>query len=298
MSTGKEKTQFVPNIHFAPVFGWLNDPNGLVWHDGVYELYIQHNPDAPWWANMTWGHARSTDLVHWEELEPTLYPDENGLMFSGCGLRNDRELLGLPKDALLFPYTAASHRPLSTKEQESTGSVPAEHFRPHFTIRLAYSTDGGDTMIKKDGTILDELEPDNRDPKVFWHEASKAYILVLWLKENEFGIFRSPDLEKFELSQRVTLNSGYECPDLFELPVEEESGELTGETRWVFWAADGSYYVGSFDGYSFTQEQPRRLAYTTSLPYAAQTWSGDPKGRVISTAWLRTKTVGGVTTGI
>ena len=104
MSSKKENCY--PKLHFAPKYGWLNDPNGLVYHDGIYELYFQSNPNGVEWDDMTWGHARSTDLIHWEELEPVLYPDENGMMYSGCGLRNDRGELGLTKISLLLTYTA------------------------------------------------------------------------------------------------------------------------------------------------------------------------------------------------
>ena len=243
---------------------------------------------------MTWGHARGTDLLHWEDLGDVLEPDENGLMFSGCAIRNDRGLLGLPKDALLFFYTAAGH-----SSRESKGKP--------YTIRLAYSTDGGNTLIKKDGIceageIMEMLAAENRDPKVFWHEESGAYILVLWIENNDFGIWRSEDLEQFTMTQRVTLESGYECPDLFRLPVisTKEGGRETGEEKWVFWTAHGYYYVGSFDGYEFHQEQERRCASQMGpdvvLPYAAQTFSGPEK--VLSVSWLRTKCVGGRTTGM
>ena len=290
----EKNNMYKPSLHFTPSYGWMNDPNGLVYHDGIYELYYQHNPRGIDWNCMTWGHTRGTDLLHWEDLGDVLEPDENGLMFSGCAIRNDRGLLGLPKDALLFFYTAAGH-----SSRESKGKP--------YTIRLAYSTDGGNTLIKKDGIceageIMETLAAENRDPKVFWHEESGAYILVLWIENNDFGIWRSEDLEQFTMTQRVTLESGYECPDLFRLPVisTKEGGRETGEEKWVFWTAHGYYYVGSFDGYEFHQEQERRCASQMGpdvvLPYAAQTFSGPEK--VLSVSWLRTKCVGGRTTGM
>lgn len=290
----EKNNMYKSSLHFTPSYGWMNDPNGLVYHDGIYELYYQHNPRGIDWNCMTWGHARGTDLLHWEDLGDVLEPDENGLMFSGCAIRNDRGLLGLPKDALLFFYTAAGH-----SSRESKGKP--------YTIRLAYSTDGGNTLIKKDGIceageIMETLAAENRDPKVFWHEESGAYILVLWIENNDFGIWRSEDLEQFTMTQRVTLESGYECPDLFRLPVisTKEGGRETGEEKWVFWTAHGYYYVGSFDGYEFHQEQERRCASQMGpdvvLPYAAQTFSGPEK--VLSVSWLRTKCVGERTTGM
>lgn len=184
--------KYYPAIHFAAEYGWINDPTGLVVHDGIYELYFQHNPVGIEWGNITWGHARSVDLIHWEELVPVLRPDEHGMMFSGSGIRNDREALGLSKDALIFYYTAALNN----------WSDPSQ---TRFTIRYAYSLDGGDTLVKTGVPVLDSLYPDNRDPKVFWHEESGAYILVLWLHKNDFGIFRSEDMKRFHLSQRLTL---------------------------------------------------------------------------------------------
>ena len=275
--------KYYPLIHFAAEYGWLNDPNGLVYHDGIYELYFQHNPKGIEWGNIHWGHARSTDLIHWEELEPVLYPDENGMMYSGSGLKNEREALGLSKDALIFYYTAALH---NWVEPEKT----------QFMIRYAYSLDGGSTLVKTGEPVLESLYMDNRDPKVFWHEGSDAYILVLWLQKNDFGIFRSEDMEHFTLSQRLTLEGGYECPDLFELPVyDEKSQEITGK-KWVFWTADSTFFIGSFDGYRFTEEYAGQKANAmNSMPYAGQTFSGTEE--VISISWLCTKCIGLRTTG-
>lgn len=281
-SSDLDKLLYRPFLHFTPTYGWMNDPNGLVYHDGIYEMYYQHNPKGLEWNCMTWGHARGSNLMQWEDLGDVLYPDENGTMFSGCGIRNDRELLGLQKSALIFFYTAAGDH-----SRESAGKP--------FTIRMAYSVDGGRHLVKCGEPVLESLAKENRDPKVFWHEESRAYILVLWIEKNDFGIWRSEDLEHFTLSQRLTLESGFECPDLFRLPV----ANLPGEERWVFWSADGFYYIGDFDGYRFHQEQKRRYAYAKgpdgTLPYAAQTWSGTEG--VLSVSWLRTKCVGMKSTG-
>ena len=285
MSEKELKKGCYPGIHYAAPYGWINDPNGLVWHDGIYELYYQSNPKDLYWADMTWSHARSRDLLHWEALGAVLYPDETGTVFSGCGLQNSRGLLGLPKDALLFPYTAA-------------GKGDGGYGSSDFTIRMAVSLDGGNTLTRRDGILLDAPAPANRDPKVFWHEESGAYILVLWIEKNDFGIWRSTDLEHFDLSSRISLEGGFECPDLFCLPVTDENGQETGERRWVFWSADGSYYVGEFDGFTFLQTQPVLRAYAGKLPYAAQTWSNVPGERVISIAWLRTLTVQNQYTGV
>ena len=284
----EDAKNYYPKVHFAAKYGWINDPNGLIYHDGIYEIYFQYNPYGTRWGNMTWGHARTRDFLEYEELTPVLHPDENGTMFSGCGIINERELLGLPKEALILFYTAA-------------GGTNPESEGKEFTIRMAYSTDGGNTYVKFGEPVLDSLAAENRDPKVFWHEGSNAYILVLWLEEQDFAIFRSENLEKFTLSQRLTLKGGFECPDLFRLPVKNST-----ESKWVFWAADGSYYVGEFDGYTFTQTQERKCAYEgrvengekkQPLAYAAQTYFGVGH-KVMSLPWLRTECVAEQTTGI
>ena len=275
------KKNIYPKAHFTPQTGWMNDPNGLVYHDGSYELYYQYNPYGVEWNHISWGHAKSTDLLHWENLPVTLTPDEDGYMFSGCGIRNDQGLLGLPTDALLFFYTAAGHM-----SPESAGKG--------FQIMLAVSTDGGKTLIKTGRVVLESPAWENRDPKVFWHEESQAYILVLYLHGQDFGIFRSENLEHFDLTDRITLEGGYECPDLYLLQVENSA-----EKKWVFWSADGSYYVGNFDGYHFKQTQGRRYAYGTRHPlaYAAQTWSGVPGDRVLGVSWIKSVNVAGVYSG-
>lgn len=282
---------FLPDIHFAPSYGWINDPNGLVFHDGIYELYYQHNPDGIEWNRMTWGHARSTDMLHWEEMGDVLFPDENGTMFSGCAIRNEHGLLGLPRDALIYIYTAAGHN------SEASDGKP-------FSIRMAHSLDGGRTLIKRDGKVIPSPGWESRDPKVFFHAPSGAYIMVLWIVDHIFGVWRSEDLVSFRQTQLLTLEGGFECPDLFELPVRDSTGAVCG-SKYVFLAADGSYYVGTFDGYQFHEEQGRRRAYLCTpggalpgneLPYAAQSFSG-MGDRTVIVSWLRTRTVADRSTG-
>lgn len=147
-----------PKVHFAAKYGWINDPNGLIYHDGIYEIYFQYNPYGTRWGNMTWGHVRTRDFLEYEELAPVLHPDENGTMFSGCGIINERRLLGLPVDALILFYTAAGGT-----NPESEGKV--------FTIRMAYSLDGGNTYVKSGEPVLESLAAENRDPKVFWQKS-------------------------------------------------------------------------------------------------------------------------------
>ena len=218
-----------PRWHMTAEYGWINDPNGLVFHDGIYEVYYQHNPKDVVWGNMTWGHQRTRDLVHFEKLEPVLFPDEFGTMFSGCSIINEQGLLGLPRDALIFFYTAAP---------EPKKGKPMEE-QDWFSIRCAYSLDGGMTLVKTGKPVLESLAISNRDPKVFYHEPSGAYIMVLWIENHDVAVFRSKDLLHFELSAKFELEGAFECPDLFELPVEG-----TEEKKWVFWAGDGSMLTG------------------------------------------------------
>ena len=262
---------FRPRIHFAAPFGWINDPNGLVFADGIWHLYHQWNPYGTEWGNMHWGHAVSHDLFTWEHKGIVMEPDEFGTVYSGCGWQDCANAAGFGRDTLLFFYTASGGC--------NQWSVDAGN---QHTQRLAVSTDQGETL-RKSGLILDHIKGGNRDPKVFYHPESKAYVMVLFLDDYEFAVFRSQDLIHWEESQRFSAPEMRECPDLFELQVVNEPGRK----KWVFWSADGYYLIGQFDGYHFLPETEVLTAYDTALPYAAQTYAG-VKDRVISVAWLRT----------
>ncbi len=266
-----------PIIHFAADTGWTNDPNGLIYADGIYHFYFQYNPFNTSWENMSWGHAVSTDLLHWKQEDTVLFPDESGTMFSGCAVANERGLLGLPKDALLFFYTAA-------------GGANAWSKGLAFTQKIAYSLDGGKTLVKMENPCLPTIEKENRDPKVYWHEETQAYVMALFLEGNDFAIFRSQDLLHWEQSDRFTLDDAWECPDLFCLTAD------TGETCWFFWSADGFYYQGDFDGFHFNVQGKQRKAYVNGIPYAAQTYFG-VADRTISIPWLRMENDGRMFTG-
>lgn len=269
-----------PLLHFAPESGWMNDPNGLLrLPDGELLLCYQFNPFGVEWGAMHWGSARSRDLLHWETGDIVLFPDEWGTIFSGSGWRDEENAAGFGPGALLFFYTSAG----GTEAPWSRDGVS--------TQRLAVSLDGGRTLQKQPGLLLPNLAEGNRDPKVFYHPETDAYIMVLYLSEKDFAIFRSHDLIRWEQTQQLTLAPGWECPDLFRLPVEG------GGEKWVFWTADGLYWVGSFDGFRFTPEQPCRCAYGSAIPYAAQTVSREP-GRVLSLSWLRLPNDGRCSTGM
>ena len=278
VETAPSKQERHPKIHFSPDTGWINDPNGLIYDDGVYHLYFQYNPFDTQWENMSWGHGVSTDLLHWKQEETVMYPDEEGTVFSGCAIKNDRKMLGLPEDALLFCYTCAGGT-----SRWSTG-------RP-VTQKYAYSTDKGKTLNRIKEPVLPMFSRENRDPKIFWHEESNAYIMVLYLDQNAFLILRSQDLTDWKQSQEISFEKAWECPDLFCLQTDE------GEKKWVFQTADGFYYLGDFDGYTFETDGIRKESYVTRLPYAAQTYA-NVEDRIISIAWLRTQNEGKNYTGV
>ena len=289
---------FRPKIHFAPEVGWHNDPNGLVYQDGVYHLYYQWNPYGVEWGNMHWGHAVSRDLLHWENRGLAMSPDETGTVYSGCAICDKDGVAGLGKNVLLYYYTAAGGR---NEWSRNAGNL--------FTQRLAWSDDGGETLQTTDRFRMENIINENRDPKVFYHAPTRAYIMVLYLDENEFAIYRSDNLLDWEEMQRFGFPGMWECPDLFELKVEkdrkeklEESGQTESqkeaekqteaEYKWVFWSADGYYVIGDFDGYKFTAQSEVQSAYCSKIPYAAQSFSGID-GRTISVAWLRLKNTRG-----
>lgn len=264
------KADFHPTVHFSANTGWINDPNGFFYRDGVYHLYFQHNPFDTLWGNMSWGHAVSTDLLHWEQRDTVLYPDGDGTIFSGCALVDEN-------GRLTFFYTSAGNTSHWSRDKK-------------FSQKLAWSADGGESITKTDIVAVPPIAGGNRDPKVYWHKESQGYYMVLYLEKNEFAILRSTDLVDWKLTQRLELEDAWECPDLFRVPVEG------GTSRWVFWCADGFYFLGDFDGYSFTRTSEKMQAYATALPYAAQScWGAD---RVISIPWLRSGNPGRTYTGV
>lgn len=272
-----EKVGSRPAVHFSANTGWVNDPNGFFYQDGVYHLYFQHNPMDTLWGNMCWGHAVSGDLLHWEQRETVMCPDEDGTIFSGCAVVNERALLDLPTGYPVFFYTSA-------------GDTSRWSAGKKFVQKIAFSPDGGDTLVKTGRTALPHIAGENRDPKVYWHEESNGYYMVLYLEKNEFAVLRSENLADWIITQRLVLEDAWECPDLVRVPVEG------GGSRWVFWCADGFYFIGDFDGYTFTQTGKKMRAYASVLPYAAQTcWGSD---RVISIPWLRSENKNAAYTGV
>lgn len=257
-----------PCIHYTPESGWINDPNGLVYHNGIYHLYYQYNPFHIEWGNMSWGHAVSKDLLHWQQCDAVLFPDEDGVIYSGSAIENTHGLLELPEEAMIYYYTCAGNA-----SDWSRGKP--------YVQRAAYSMDHGYTLHKIQGEMVAEICTENRDPKIIWHEASQAYVMCLWLENNEFAILRSYDLKNWEVSQRLELDQGFECPNLFELQTAE------GASVWIIWTADGYYYQGRFDGRRFETDGIKREAWYGRTLYAAQMFSG-VEDRVVMIPWFRT----------
>ena len=264
-------------IHFVPETGWINDPNGLIYYNGNYHLYFQHNPFDVNWGNLCWGHAQSSDLLHWVQKEDVLFPDADGTMFSGCAILNEHGLLDLPKDVPVFFYTVA-------------GSASKWSEGKKFVQRIATSTDQGETLTKIEGNVLEHIEADNRDPKVYWHEGKQLYYMVLYLDKNDYAILNSKDMKNWTMTQKLTIPGAWECPDFREVPVEG------GGKKWIFWSADGYYFLGDFDGSQFVTDGVRKEAWHCMLPYAGQTFSGCD--RVIMISWMRTNNPGKVFRGM
>ena len=265
--------RYRPQFHFSSRRGWNNDPNGLVYYEGEYHLFYQHNPYGRSWGNMHWGHAISRNLVHWQELPIALYPDELGAMFSGSGVVDWHNTAGFQTGedkVLICIYTSAG--------------AP-------FTQSIAYSNDRGRTWTKYAGNpVLEHIAGTNRDPKVIWHAPTKKWVMALYLDGNDYALFSSPDLKGWTRLCDVELADDIECPDLFALPVDGDPRN----TRWVFWGANGHYLIGTFDGNTFAPETSLLRAYCGGSKergngYAAQTWSDIPAedGRRIQIAWFR-----------
>ena len=264
-----------PQYHFTSRQNWLNDPNGLVYFAGEYHLFFQHNPLANNWGNMTWGHAVSTDLVSWNQLEDAISPDHLGTIFSGSAVIDHDNTAGFQtgtEPALVAVYTAAG------------GSSPESEGQP-FTQCLAYSNDRGRTWTKyARNPILPHIVGENRDPKVIWYAPERFWVMALFLDGESFALFTSPNLKRWTRIQTLALPSSSECPDFFPITVEGSPDE----ERWVFVTANGHYLIGLFDGLEFTEIAGPFVMDFGSNFYAVQTFSDIPASdrRRIQIGWM------------
>ncbi len=244
-----------PQFHFTPAKNWMNDPNGLVYYKGEYHLFYQYNPFGDEWGHMSWGHAVSRDLVHWQHL-PVALREENGIMiFSGSAVVDGQNSSGFCQS------TEAGDRSCLV-------AIYTGHTSTLQTQNLAYSNDKGRTWTKyQDNPVIDLHRQDFRDPKVFWHAPSRKWVMVVALPpEHQVRLFSSPDLKHWtalsSFGPAGATAGAWECPDLFQLPVEDEPGQA----RWVLsvnvnpgGVAGGSadqYFVGQFDGTAFVNDNP------------------------------------------
>ena len=270
-----------PSYHFTPLYGWMNDPNGMVYKDGEYHLYFQYNPYGSKWGNMHWGHAVSKDLIHWEHLDPAIARDPVGHIFSGSSVIDKKNTAGFGKDAIIAIYT--------------NNSVNHDEVQC-----IAYSNDNGRTFTKYEGnpvlTPFDGLK-DFRDPKVFWYEKGKCwYMIVSADKETRF--YKSKNLKKWTYVSAFGKGLGqqpcqYECPDFFQLPVNGDKKKM----KWVmtmninpgcwFGGSATEYFVGDFDGKKFTCPDADEVKWLDwgKDHYATVTFSntGD---RVLGITWM------------
>lgn len=268
----KEKLR--PQFHYSSPRGWNNDPNGMVYYDGEYHLFYQRNPFGWDWGNMTWGHAVSTDMLHWKNLPDALHPDASGTMFSGTAIVDKDNVAGFKtgdEDPVILFYTSAG------------GTNPWSKDVP-YTQSIAYSNDRGRTFTKYAGNpIIEFIVKGNRDPKVFWHEPTQQWSMVLFLVEDELAFFTSDNLKDWTEHSRI--NGFFECPELFELPVDGDSDNM----KWVLHGAAGDYMIGDFDGKSFKPETEIIKYSHAPYFYASQTFNNVPEedGRRIQIGWAR-----------
>ncbi len=255
------KEFYRPQVHFTTKNGWINDPNGLIYFDGKYHMFYQHNPCENKWNNMHWGHAVSTDMIHWEECDLALFPDKTGMMFSGSAIVDHKNLLGLQEGdthtALLY-YTSTAP----------------------FSQYLAYSTDSLKTIKKySDHPVIPLIVNGNRDPKVIFCDEWDAYAMALYLEDDVYGILRSDDLLHWNLVQKLSLQGDNECPDLFPIIADN------GNRLWVFIGAHDRYIVGDMKKDGFHPIQEAQSLHYGKCAYAGQTFSGMPNGRVVRIDW-------------
>ncbi len=268
-----------PQVHFSSIRGWNNDPNGLVYYEGEYHLFFQHNPYGFEWGNMHWGHAVSRDLVHWEQLPEALYPDKVGVAYSGSAVIDYQNTSGFQtgdKPPMVAIYTSTLIP--SEQEEEASGSWMERQ-------SIAYSNDRGRTWTKYEGNpVIGDRRAklgtiNDRDPNVFWHEPTKKWVMILFERIG-LSIFTSDNLK--EWIEESHFETFWECPELIELPVDGDSSN----TKWVVYGAGGYYMIGSFDGKQFTPEYGP-YAYIDGDFFAAQTYENIPEedGRQIQIGW-------------
>lgn len=272
IDTANRETRWRPIYHHTPTYGWMNDPNGMFYKDGVWNLYFQYNPYGSTWENMTWGHSTSTDLVNWTYQGDVIEPDALGTIFSGSSVVDYKNTAGFGEGAIISYYTSAG--------QSQTQS-------------MAYSTDNGKTFTKyENNPVLTSNIPDFRDPNIFWHEATQRWILII-SESQHMKFFSSANLKDWQFESTFGEDYGnhsgvWECPDLFEINGKwfllcniNPGGPFGGSAT--------QYFVGQFDGHKFTCEDDKSevkwLDYGKDH-YATVSFSNAPDGRIVVLPWM------------
>lgn len=280
-TTNTEK--YRPVYHHTPLYGWMNDPNGMFYKDGTWHLYFQYNPYGSKWQNMTWGHSTSPDLVHWTQQPNAIEPNGLGSVFSGSSVVDHNNTAGFGKDEVVSIYTSAGASQVQS---------------------LAHSSDNGQTFKIYPGNPIITTEREARDPNMFWNDKAGKWNLVLaGAQDHEVLIFSSADLKEWTLES--TFGQGYggqdgvwECPDLIKLPVRNAKNKKEQE-KWVmivninpggpFGGSATQYFVGDFDGHKFTCDnavnETRWMDYGKDH-YATVSWSNAPENRHTVVAWM------------
>ena len=282
IDTSDRETKYRPLFHHSPLNGWMNDPNGMFYKDGKWHLYYQRNPYGSKWQNMTWGHSVSSDLINWEHLPDAIRPDGLGPIFSGSCVIDHNNTAGYGNDAVIALYTSAG-----TSQMQS----------------MAASNDGGSTFEVFGGNPVLTLESEARDPNMFWNDETGEWNLTLaHALDHEMLFFTSPDLKSWTLQSAFGKGIGaqggvWECPDLFELPVDGSD-----EKKWVllcnlnpggpFGGSATQYFIGDWDGKTFTADTDADGAIPTKWldygkdHYATVSWSNAPQGRRTVIGWM------------
>ena len=274
----KNREQYRPVYHHTPAYGWMNDPNGMFYKDGVWNLYFQHNPYGSQWENMTWGHSTSTDLVHWKFQGDPVQPDALGTVFSGSAVVDKENTSGFGKGAVIALYTSAGENQ---------------------TQSMVYSTDNGKTFTKYEGNpIITSNVPDFRDPHMFWNEDIKKWNMIMAVGQH-MEIYSSDNLKdwKYESSfgEKYGNHGGvWECPDLMKMKVRG-----TDKEKWMlicninpggpFGGSATQYFVGDFDGHKFTCDSKPEVTKWMDYGkdhYATVTFDNAPEGRRVAIAWM------------
>ena len=274
----KNREQYRPVYHHTPAYGWMNDPNGMFYKDGVWNLYFQHNPYGSQWENMTWGHSTSTDLVHWKFQGDPVQPDALGTVFSGSAVVDKENTSGFGKGAVIALYTSAG---------ESQ------------TQSMVYSTDNGKTFTKYEGNpVITSNVPDFRDPHMFWNEDIKKWNMILAAGQH-MEIYSSDNLKDWKLESSFGETYGnhggvWECPDLMKMKVRG-----TNKEKWMlicninpggpFGGSATQYFIGDFDGHKFTCESKPEVTKWMDYGkdhYATVTFDNAPEGRRVAIAWM------------